>query len=74
MGTRGSFGRQTLLPLVLVTSLAGCATPSSQPVQPPVVPKPPPELMQPPEPGLWSDSVRGLLQKWLKLLTPAEPA
>lgn len=67
--------QRMLLPVVLAMSLAGCATPLPPlPVERPRMPKPPPELMTPPEPGSWSDNVQELLRRWLPLLMPAKPA
>lgn len=64
-----------LLLIVLVLSLAACATPSAPPkVQPPQLPRPPAILMEPPEPGLWSDLVQELLLRWRQSLTRANPA
>ena len=72
MHTRNNAAR-TLLPLlVLVLSSTGCATrlpPPPAPVQAPRVQPPPAELMEPPQPGSWSDSVRQRLLQWQKLLT-----
>lgn len=66
--------RRVLMPLLLAASLTGCATtlPPSRPAEPPRLPAPPAELMQPPSSGKWSESVRALLSKWRKLLTPAK--
>lgn len=63
-----------LLLILLVASLMACATPSAPPIQPPALPKPPAELMEDPQPGLWSDTVRSLFLQWQKLLTPVNPA
>ena len=76
MDTRNNAAPTLLLLLVLALSSTGCATrlpaPPSQ-VQPPRVQPPAAELMEPPEPGSWSDSVRQRLLQWRKLLTPANP-
>lgn len=66
-------------PLLLAFALSAtaCSTlspPPPLPVQPPAIPAPPSELMTPPEPGLWSDTVRSLFQRWQKLLMPAKDA
>lgn len=57
----------------LVLSLTGCATnstPSPYPTLKPVqIPPPPPELMESPSSGSYSDSVRQLLLEWRKTLT-----
>ena len=76
MSTPNVYRPLALLLLALGTSLTGCATQSVQPrpVSPPRVPPPPAELMVPPSPGTYSDSVRELFLQWQKLLTPASPA
>ncbi len=61
--------RQTLPLLVLVLSLAGCATSSPPVVPPPKLPPPPSELMvDPPRPN-YSERVHQLLLEWQKMLT-----
>jgi hypothetical protein len=63
--------------LLLVLIVSGCSTllpPPPAPVRPVQVPPPPAELMQPPQPSeSWSENVRKLYQKWLKLLGPSQP-
>ena len=67
--------RARLIMLLLLLTLTACSTPPAPPAARPVqIPPPPPELMTPPEPGTYSDSVRSQLQRWLKLLTPSKPA
>ena len=70
--------RRVLAPMLLLLAAisSGCASRSLQPppVQAPRMPPPPAELMQPVEPGLWSESVRKLFQRWQQLLTPQSPA
>ena len=65
-----------LLPLLCVLTVTACSTPlppPPAPVRPVQVPPPPAELMEPPASGSWSESVRQLYRKWLRLLTPATP-
>jgi hypothetical protein len=61
---------------LLAASLTSCAAQSPPPlqIQPPALPAVPADLMEPPEPGTWSDSVRELLSRWRKLLTGAKVA
>lgn len=76
MRTTDNGSGMRLLPLVLALSLTGCAAtlpPQPGPVQLPQVQPPTAELMESPEPGSWSESVRQRLLKWRKLLTmPSE--
>lgn len=74
MAMPGTYARRTLLPLVLATSLAGCATPSPPLVRPPAIPQPPAELMLPDDSQRWLPSVEQLFRRWLLMLRTAEPA
>lgn len=58
--------------LLLAVILTGCET--RWPLLRPAVLPPPAELMEPPTPGSWSESVQQLYKKWLLLLTPQSRA
>lgn len=63
--------RSRLLALLLTLLVSACAT-SKPPLQAPLplqVPAPPPELMTPVEPGLWSQRALGKFKEWLRYLT-----
>lgn len=64
------------LPLVLALSLTACAThlPPPATVQPPQIPQPPAELMEPPQPGLWSEAVQKLFKQWQQLVMQKNPS
>ena len=59
-----------LLPLLLVLSLTGCATPSPVVIPPPVIPPPSPYLLVPEKSsGSYSDSVQRIFKEWRLKLT-----
>ncbi|MEN6304210.1 MAG: hypothetical protein ABFD96_15870 [Armatimonadia bacterium] len=62
--------RRQLLPLLLVTSLTGCATSSPVVVQPPSPPPPSPYLLAPEKPsGSYSANVQRIFKEWQQKLT-----
>ncbi len=67
---RNNGKRRLVLPMALALLLTACALPSKPPlVEPPRLPPPAPELMEPPPPAKWSETVRELLSKWQQMLT-----
>lgn len=77
MRTDQNWRRRVALPMALALSATACSTllqPPPQPVQAPRLPAPPAELMEPPNSGSWSESVRQLYRKWQQLLTQGTPA
>lgn len=75
MGTWHAWRLRAALWTALALSATGCSTLSAPPrdVQPPRLPAPPAELMEPPTSGSWSESVLQLFRKWQRLLTPQSP-
>jgi len=77
MPTAPAWRRRAAMLTLCAMSATGCSSLSTQPlppVQPPRLPPPPAELMEPPASGSWSESALQLFRRWQRLLTPLTPA